>query len=33
MDPAIGATNLRVCLCNIAPVEEADSLIGKEAPV
>ncbi len=23
MDPAIGATNLRVCLCSIAPVEEA----------
>jgi anaerobic selenocysteine-containing dehydrogenase len=22
MDPAIGATNLRVCLCSIAPVEE-----------
>ena len=21
MDPAIGATNLRVCLCNIAPAE------------
>ncbi len=24
MDPAIGATNLRVCLCNIAPAEEAN---------
>jgi hypothetical protein len=23
MDPAIGATNLRVCLCSIAPVSDA----------
>jgi anaerobic selenocysteine-containing dehydrogenase len=30
MDPAIGATNLRVCLCNIAPAAEPASSIEKE---
>jgi hypothetical protein len=28
MDPAIGATNLRTCLCSIAPAEEGSNYGG-----